>query len=781
MSLLVLFETFGGTLQEQLNVDELQDHISTIEGIASTIQVGRLNYSVLTEEVEKYRKLCGNEASFNILAVSGSRTRLEEPLRRAMKESNLDPNQLVLLNLREHVALVHDNKKEATHKAKSLISAAVEKAKMATPLERKKIQRFNEVLVIGGGVAGIHAALDLVKQNIVVNLVEREPTIGGMLPLLGRTFPEDSCAICIGGPKMADISSEPDIKLYDYSEVTDIERLPVGFKVTVKRKPRYIDVDKCVACGQCAERCPVLVPNETDGYMSNRKAIYIPYEQAEPRKYLIDSENCLYLTKGSCRLCERVCPNQAVEFTQTEESIELYVGSIIAATGFENFDAIPYPKYGAHYDDIIDQFQLARLLDGEGPTAGELFKPSNGEKPKKVIMLQCVGSRDPEENPWCSRYCCMAAMKHAEEIRLEQGSNIDVTILYKDIRASGKYYEEFYNRVKRLGVDFVNGYFDQVTKLDDGTFIIQYSDPSGVKSTLTGDMVVLSTGMVPSKGTEKLADLMGVDVDKFGFFAEVDTKVASVTTKVPGVYICGTCHAPKDIPESVAQASAAAAMTSLYLLRAVNPEKEILSPVVNSDNCGRCGICVSVCPYNALSLLEEGPVVVNHDLCQACGLCISSCPTGALDNPNYGYDLTDIQVRRVLEERDPKETSIVGFLCNDCGYNLLDTAGFYGAKYTPDFLPVFVPCMSNISLRHIANAVDRGADGIMLIGCTKDRCHYEKGVDHANSQVNLIENLYSSVGKKLPIRILESCGSMLQQFLDQLTGLVDEIDEVKKK
>ena len=779
MSLLVLFETFGETLKERLDIDELQGFISTIEGISSTSQVGRLNYSILTEEVEKHRKQAGKDTSFNVLAVSGSRTRLEEPLRRAMREAKLDPNQLVLLNLREHVALVHDDKNEATRKAKSLIQAAVEKAKMSTPLERKTVQRFNDVLVIGGGVSGIHAALDLSKQNILVNMIERAPTIGGMMPLLGKTFPEDSCAICIGGPKMVDIASEPNIKLYDYSEVSDIERLPVGFRVTVKRKPRYIDIDKCVACGQCAERCPVVVSNEIDGQLSKRKAAYIPYEQAVPRKYLIDAENCLYLTKGSCRLCERVCPNQAVDFNQTEESVELYVGSIIVATGFENFDASPYPKYGSHYEDVIDQFQLARMMDGEGPTTGKLIKPSTGLKPEKVIMIQCVGSRDPEINPWCSRYCCMAAMKHAEEIRLEQGSDIDVTILYKDIRAGGKYYEEFYNRVKRLGINFENGNLEQVAKLNDDTYVVQYSGPDGDKSTLTGDMIVLSTGMVPSSGTEKLADLLGVGVDKYGFFNEVDTKVASVTTKVPGVYICGSCHAPKDIPESVAQASAAAAMTSLYLLRAVDPEKEILSPIVSQENCGRCGICVSVCPYNALSLPEQGPVVVNGDLCQACGLCISSCPTNALDNPNYGYDLTDIQVRKVLEARDPKETSIIGFLCNDCGYNLLDTAGFYGAKYTSDFLPVFVPCMSNISLRHITNAIDRGADGIMLIGCTKDRCHYEKGVEHAHGQVNLLENLYSSVGKKLPIRTLKSCGSMLQQFLDQLTSLMDEIKEVK--
>ena len=780
MSLLVLFETFGETLKEHLNVDELQTYTGTLEGVSTSNQIPRLNHSVLAEEIENYRKTHGESASPNVLAVSGSRTRLEAPLRRAMKELGLDPNQLVILNLREHVALVHEDLDQATRKAKRMLKAAVEKAKMVTPLERKKIQRFNEVLVIGGGAAGIHAALDLAKQNIMVHMVEREPTIGGMMPLLGKTFPEDTCAICIGGPKMADIGSEPNINLLDYSEVQEVEQLPVGYHVKVRRKPRYIDFEKCVACGQCSERCPVEVLSEVEGLLVNRKAAYIPYGQAIPRKYLIDPENCLYLTKGSCRLCERVCPNDAIDFNQKEEVVDLYVGSIIIATGFENFDPKPYPQFGANNENVIDQFQLARLLDGEGPTAGELAKPSDGEKPQQVVMIQCVGSRSQEFNPWCSRYCCMAAMKHAEEIKLHQGRNIDVTILYKDVRAGGKYYEEFYNRVKRLDVNFVNGNLEQVVRLNDGSFVIQYRDAKDNKTTMTGDMVVLSTGMIPSKGTKQLADTLGIDVDKFGFFAEVDTKVASVTTKKPGIYMCGACHAPKDIPETVAQASAAAAMASLYLLSAVDPEKELLTPNVNPDNCGRCGICVSVCPYDAIAMPSEGPVVINDELCQACGLCISSCPTRALDNPNYGFDLTSIQVSKILEDRDPKELNIIGFLCNDCGYNLLDTAGFYGAKYTKAFLPVFVPCMSLVSMRHIVNAMDNGADGVMLIGCVKDRCHYQKGVEHAEVQLEVLEKLYSSVGKQLPVRALKSCGSMLQQFLEELDDLVSDIKEARK-
>ncbi len=776
MKVLVAFETFGDTLKEKLDIDALERQASQIESVTATAQTPILNYKSLYDEIASLRKSKGDDAVEVIVAVTGSRTRVEEPLRMAMKEAGLDPNRLVVTNVREQCALVHDDRAESTAKAGSLLKAAVEKAKMLTPLEMKNIQRFNEVLVVGGGVSGIHASLDLAKQGIMVHLVEKEPTIGGMMPLLGKTFPEDTCAICIGGPKMADISNEPNINLMAYSEVEEVIPLPVGYQVRVKKKPRYIDMDKCVACNQCTERCPVEVPNELDGRLSMRKAAYIPYGQAIPRKYVIDAENCLYLTKGSCRLCERVCPNDAVDFSQEEEIVDIYVGSIIVATGFENFDARTQPKFGAQFENVLDQYQLARLLDGEGPTAGELFKPSDGGKPRSVIMIQCVGSRDPEINPWCSRYCCMAAMKHAEDIKLHQGADIDVSILFKDIRAGGKFYEEFYNRVQRLGINFVHGNLEQVARLDDGTFVVQYVNGKGIKSTLTGDMIALSTGMVPSAGTRKLADKLGISVDKFGFFAEVDPKVASVTTKKPGIYICGTCQSPKDIPESVAQASAAATMASLHLMKAVDASKTILKPIVSEENCGRCGICVALCPYEAITMPPEGPVEIDNALCQSCGLCISSCPTRALDNPNYGFDMIDLQSRTILEDRDPSKTNVIGFLCNDCGYNLLDTAGFYGAKYSSGFVPIYVPCMSTVSLRNIMNAIEYGADGVMLIGCVEDRCHYEKGVEHAEGQLKLMERLYGSVGEKVPVRFVKSCGSMLQQFLDTLEGFIEDLE-----
>ncbi len=778
MSALVVFETFGETLKDRLDVDALEKYTKEIDGVYGTYQTPILNQKVMLQKITEVKQN-GGKAVNSVVAVTGSRVRLETPLKRAMEDAGLDPNQLVITNVREQCALVHDDKQDATEKAKSLIRVAVEKARMSTPLERKVVQRFNEVLVIGGGVAGIQAALDLSKLGVMVHLVEREPTIGGLMPLLGKTFPEDSCAICIGGPKMMDVGNEQNIEVLDFSEVEAVIKMPVGYRVHIKRKPRYVDSEKCVACGQCTERCPVSVPDQINGGISKRKAIYLPHSNAIPRKHIIDAEACLYLTKGSCRLCERVCPNQAINFTDEERFKDLYVGSIVVATGVDNWDARKNPKYGAQHKDVIDQFQLARYLDGEGPTAGILTKPSDGQKPKKIVMIQCAGSRDPEINSWCSRYCCMAAMKHAEEIKLHQGADIDITILFKDIRAGGKYYEEFYNRVKTVGINFVHGNLERVTENPEGGLLVDYIDGKGQKTSASSDLVVLSTGMVPSKGTLDLAEKLGLELDRDGFFKEVDPKVASTLTKRSGVYLAGACHSPKDIPESVAQANAAAAMAGLHLMREVDASKPMLTPTVDAGRCGRCGICPTVCPYQAITMPQEGAVRIDEIQCQSCGLCISSCPTRALDNPNFGFDLVDSQVKAALKG-GTETTQIIGFACNDCGYRLLDIAGVTGAKYSSSFIPIYVPCMSTVSLRHIIGALENGADGVMLIGCVKDRCHFEKGVDHAEGQLSLIKNLYEGSGGEMPVRVLKSCGSMLEQFLTQLDGLVKQIEEAKK-
>lgn len=781
MSTLVVFDTFSETLVERLDIDELERFTRRLDSVATTSRAQRLNQSSLMEEimdVARVSAINGQPMVQSVVAVTGSKSRVEERLKRAMESAGLDPNQLVIVNVREQCALVHKDRVEATEKAKRLIRAGVRRALLTTPLEiPRAIQRHRDVIVIGGGIAGIRASLDLAEQGIKVHLVERSPTIGGMMSLLVKTFPTDDCAICICGPMMADVANEPNINLMTYSEVQKVSRHPEGWHVKVLKKPRYIDFEACVGCGQCAEKCPTRVPDEWSGFIGERRAAYIPYSQAIPRKYTIDPENCLYLTKGLCRVCEKVCPSKAIDYEQKEEFVEFDVGAIIVATGFQNFDPTPYPKFGFQYDDVITQFQMARLLDGEGPTAGKLKKPSDGSRPNRIIMIQCVGSRDPEINPYCSRFCCMAAIKHAELTKIEQGADIDITILYRDIRAGGKGFEEYYNRTRdQFGVNFIHGELEQVIKLDDGSLVVEYVNGRGDKEALVGDLVVLSTGMIPQEGTEELAETLGIDLDRYGFLAEVDPKVAGVVTKAPGIYICGTCQAPKDIPESVVQASASAGMAAIQIKSHIGEVgKPFLMPHVDEGACGRCGICVSICPYEAITMPPKGAVEINNELCQACGLCISSCPTRALENPNYGFDLIDAQIEAVLEGQKSTELLVVGFCCSECGYNLLDTAGFYGTEYSSAFVPIYVSCMSTVSLRHIFKALEEGANGVMLVGCVKDRCHYKKGVDHAEAQLKLFENLSKEFARPMPVKVLKSCGTMLAQFLETLDGFVNEL------
>lgn len=767
-------------MKQELDVDRLERTVREMESVAATVQMSSVTSNYLMELVEKLRvEKCLPIES--IVIVTGTRTRVEEPVKKGMVSLGIDPNRLVIVNIREQCAWVHGDFESANLKAERMIRAGIFKSRMATPLVRQTIRRFNDVLVIGGGVAGIQASLDLSSQGYKVHLVERKPVIGGMMALLVKTFPEDDCTVCISGSRMDDIASDQNINLITYSEIDEVKRLPEGFRVKVIKKPRYVNLERCFACGRCTEHCPIEVPDEWNGYLGERKAIYLPFAQAIPRKYVIDAENCLYLKKGSCRICENVCSNQAIDFGQKPEIVELDVGAIIIAIGFENFDPAPYEKFNFQCENVITQFQLTRLLDGKGPTSGKLIRPSDGTKPKNIVMVQCVGSRDPETNIYCSRYCCTAAIKNAEIIKNNE-ENVDIKILYKDIRGGEKRFEELYNRVKeKLGVKFINGSFKRVVKLDNETFSVIYVNDKGVEEALTADLIVLSAGMVPSKGSGELAKKLGIDIDKNGFISEVDSKVASVITRSPGVYICGACGAPKDIPESIAQASAAAGMVTYYLRRDLGKdEKPISAPIVDEEACGRCGICVSVCPYSAIKMPSKGAVEINSELCQSCGLCISTCPARALDNSNYGFELLESQLSAILNDRRDSETIIIGLACNDCGYNLLDTIGVKRIKYSDSFIPVYVPCMSTVSLRHVFKALEMGADGVMLIGCVEDRCHYKKGVDHAERQLRLFEQLSKDFGRQLPVRVLKSCGTMLTQFLETLEGFVSELKEVKR-
>ena len=425
------------------------------------------------------------------------------------------------------------------------------------------------VLVLGGGIAGIQAALDVAEQGVHVYLVERSPSIGGHMAQLDKTFPTLDCSLCILTPKMVDVARHPNVELLTYSEVVGAERAGKIFKVRILKKPRYVDEDKCTGCGACMEKCPMKkIPDEFNLGLSYRTAIYIPFPQAVPKVAVIDPEHCLYLTRGKCRLCEKVCQAGAIDFSQKPEEIEVQVGAIIVATGFRQADVSALSEYGyGRYDNVITALELERLLNAAGPTGGRVVRPSDHKEPKRVAFIQCVGSRDRRlGRPYCSRVCCMYAVKNAVLIK-EHYPETEVTIYYIDMRAYGKGFEEFVQRAREeFGVRLVKG---RIARLEEdantGDLWLMAEDiDSGRVLRERYNLVVLSAGLVPSEGAEDLAELLGLSTDDYGFFSGPSLKLNPVLAQ-GGIFVCGCAAGPKDIPDSVAEASAAAMEAVNYL------------------------------------------------------------------------------------------------------------------------------------------------------------------------------------------------------------------------
>jgi heterodisulfide reductase subunit A len=422
---------------------------------------------------------------------------------------------------------------------------------------------FNSVLVIGGGIAGIQASLDLANRGTKVYLVEKTPSIGGRMAQLDKTFPTLDCSICILAPKMIECFRHPSIDMLTYSEVKEVKGEAGNFAVRILKKPRYVDATRCTGCGTCMEKCPAKVPSEFDMGMGNRKAIYMPFKQAVPLIATIDTEHCLYFTKGICKVCQKVCPSNAVDYEQKPEETTVNVSSIILATGFDIFDPSVMSEYGyGRFKNVIHSMEFERTISASGPTDGHLVRPSDGKEPKSVVFVQCVGSRSQHgEFPFCSSVCCVYATKESILIK-EHAPETEVYIMYIDMRAVGKGFQEFVDRAKReRGIKYIKAHPGGIAE-DPATKSLQmhYEDIlTGEMKKLNADLVVLCPALIPKEDNKKIAETMGLELDECGFFKSRDNLTAPLDTNVPGIYICGYCQCPKDIPESVAQASGAAA------------------------------------------------------------------------------------------------------------------------------------------------------------------------------------------------------------------------------
>ncbi|MEW5936252.1 MAG: CoB--CoM heterodisulfide reductase iron-sulfur subunit A family protein [Candidatus Thermoplasmatota archaeon] len=575
------------------------------------------------------------EMGLTHVVVASCSPRMHEPTFRAVvEEGGVNPYCFEMANIREHCSWAHMREKDkATEKAKDLVRMAVAKARLLRPLQRKQVPVTPAALVIGGGIAGIQAALEIAESGFKTYLVERTPSIGGRMAQLDKTFPTLDCSACILTPKMVDVARHPNIELLTYSEVTGVEGYIGNFKATVKKKARYVDIDKCVGCGRCAEACRLKgrVADEFNEKLGKRSAIYVPFPQAVPLKYTIDPERCIFLKTGKCGdspLCVEACEANAIDHQQKDDVVDLEVGTIVVATGFDLYDPSQKPEYGyGKIKNVITGLEFERLVSASGPTGGHI--EVNGKEPRRVVFIQCVGSRDKEGNEYCSRVCCMYTAKHAHLVR-EKIPGANVTIYYTDVRAFGKGFEEFYNRVKGEGVAYRRRELDDAIEVveDDGRTIVKAQGHEDIEA----DLVVLATAIVQRTDIEELARVLKVSRGADGFFLEIHPKLRPMDTATGGIFIAGCCQSPKDIPDTVAQASGAAAKASIPLSQGkidLDPQR---SEVID-ENCDGCAYCIEPCPFKALTLIEymrdgaiKKTVEANEALCQGCGVCQATCP-----------------------------------------------------------------------------------------------------------------------------------------------------------
>jgi len=568
----------------------------------------------------------------------------EPTFRAACAAAGLNPYLCEMANIREHCSWVHQDREAATRKAIELVRIMVEKVKRNHELHPIHIDVTKRALVIGGGIAGIQAALDIADAGYEVVLVEREPSIGGHMAQLSETFPTLDCSQCILTPKMVQVRQHPKIKLYTYSVVEGVQGYVGNFEVTIRKKARSVREDLCTGCGLCMQRCPArrdMIPSEFDRGLGTRPAIYTPFPQAVPNVPVIDREHCRYFTEGRCRVCERVCPVKAIDYEQQDELITEKVGAIVVATGYELISPSLYGEYGGgRFKDVIDGLQFERLLSASGPTGGRILRPSDGKEAKVVVFIACVGSRDRAKGiPYCSKICCMYIAKHALlfKHRVHDG---ECYVFYMDIRAGGKGYDEFVRRaIEEEGACYIRGRVSRIYE-SNGKLVVKGMDTlSGKLIEVEADLVVLATAMRPSDGFEELARKLRISYDEHGFFSEAHPKLRPVETTTAGVFLAGACQAPKDIPDSVAQASAAAAKV-LSLFGMPRIEREPTIAVVNEMTCTGCFDCERVCPYNAIERKEirdrRGNLIkvvssVNPGLCEGCGACVAACRNKSID------------------------------------------------------------------------------------------------------------------------------------------------------
>ncbi|HSO13699.1 MAG TPA: CoB--CoM heterodisulfide reductase iron-sulfur subunit A family protein [Anaerolineales bacterium] len=578
----------------------------------------------------------------------------EKTFRTAAKNAGLNPYLVELASIREQVSWVHADKTVGTAKSKAVVSGAVSRVIENVPLEELKVPINPNTLVVGGGIAGIQAALEIANAGFHVYLVEREASIGGHMAQFDKTFPTLDCSACILTPRMVEVGMHPNVTLLTWSEVTNVAGYVGNFHVTIKRKARFVNEELCTGCGICQEKCPKkVIDGVFEAGLGYRKAVYTPFAQAVPKYPVMDKENCTYFLKGTCKACEKFCPTGAIDFKQEDKLINVEVGNIILATGYDLFDARRVSNYGyGQLPNVFTNLEFERLSNAAGPTNGNIVLRDGKTTPNSVGIIHCVGSRDKNFNNYCSVICCMQGLKFAHLVHERTGAT--VYNFYIDMRTAYKAYDEFYQRILEEGTLFVRGKVAEVTSAaryesEKGKLIIQVEDTLvGKQRRIPVDMVILSSGLQPRADAKEVGKLFGISCSTDGWFTEKHPKLDPVATMTEGIFIAGCAQGPKDIPSSVVQGAAASARVLDKIL-----QKEVaLEPIkasVDHEKCSGCRICNGLCPFNAIAYIEDDKVSdINPALCQGCGTCVAACPAGAISGTGFSDNQIMAQIDGLL-------------------------------------------------------------------------------------------------------------------------------------
>ena len=757
----VFLSDCGKQLSEILDFDTLIDYVKKIAGVSFIVRGSEFwRGKGLQSIVDAVR-----DGKINRVVVAESLVKLSDvKIVEAVEKAGINPYLVEVINLEEHCGWPHRNTpSEATEKAKAMLFAAVERAKLLEPIEKLEFPVLKSTLVIGGGIAGMQVAEDLADLGFKVHLVERAPFLGGLAARAGRFFPTDDCAICIQSPASdvktithtsrkcvyrSGLSEIPNLEILTNSKIIGVEGVPGNYKVTIEKKPRYVNEMKCVLCDKCTAVCPVEVPDEYNAKLNTRKAIYMNIPNVYPPAYVIDENICKF---HDCAKCVEVCPTNAIELNQETEQLKLDVGAIIVSTGFEEFDASVIKEYHyGDYPDVITNLELARMIDGFGPTAGKIVKPSNGKPAKKIVMIQCVGSRDRRWNPYCSSICCMISLKHAMLMKSAH-PDADIAICYIDIRTTGREHEYYYEQAREMGIKFVKGRPTEISRDPETNRLIVDVEDALLKKILEleADMVVLAPAMIPAEGTKELAEILGIELCEDGFFKEYNAKLRPTETKLRGIYLCGGATFPKDAPTSSLHAHSAAVKAAKFLTTG-KIIKDQRTAVVNEDYCGDCELCPVTCPYGAISLEEisEGHFVakVSDILCEGCGICVGTCPLNAIELRHSRPDQMRAQMRGLMSVNGTSKPLVLAICCSECGHAAVDSSGMAMMQYPANVRIMKVPCTGILQVHQFFEAFKTGAEGVMIVGCKSDGCHYEVGVQKAEKKVELTRMLLKEYG-----------------------------------